>query len=243
MDEIEWSAAHTWSHAITGVDDAPTHSSPLSIAPSDRLALSEIDHRRTSCCPRRSTRHNSGPPNAKEVARDSSEATDSCWHSICGGRRICMDPLSVGCSEASRVCQRRHSRSSLERLRSARRTEVTVQFAKITAIIRCARLDEVETELRLAGIEGLTVSYVKGFGEYANFFRRDWTTTHGRLEIFVPRERAEHVAEIITNAARTGTPGDGVVAILPVERFYHIRNSGCGGDEPQAECRDQSEAV
>lgn len=89
----------------------------------------------------------------------------------------------------------------------------------------------------------MTVSHVKGFGEYANFYRQDWTTTHARIELFLPRGETERVAGIITDAARTGVPGDGIVAILPVARFYHIRTHRGSADGATADCRDDPALV
>lgn len=97
-------------------------------------------------------------------------------------------------------------------------------FRKVTAIVRCTCLEQVEKRLQESRVKGLTVTHVKGFGEYANFFRRDWAVTHARIEIFTSATRAEEIARTIMDAARTGAPGDGIIAILPVEKVLRIRN-------------------
>lgn len=98
-----------------------------------------------------------------------------------------------------------------------------MEFRKVTAIVRRERLEDVERRLIEIGVAGVTVTAVKGFGEYANFFRGDWLVPHVRLEIFTLAERAEALARAILDAASTGCAGDGVIAILPVEEVIRIR--------------------
>ena len=62
-----------------------------------------------------------------------------------------------------------------------------------------------------------------GFGEYANFYEPDWLYSHVRIEVFTGKLKADEMTEAIMEAAHTGIEGDGIVAILPVESFYHIR--------------------
>ena len=98
-----------------------------------------------------------------------------------------------------------------------------MDYRKITAIVRSDTLEHVEMRLKAIGIDGISVTKVKGFGEYSNFYSRDWLVTHARIEIFALHEQAESIAEVIIEAAHSGTAGDGLVAILPVERLYRIR--------------------
>lgn len=96
-------------------------------------------------------------------------------------------------------------------------------WCKITAIVRTTLLEAVEARLREVGVPGVTVTLIKGYGDYRNFFRRDPKVTHVRIEIFLERQRAETVAEAIMETACTGTCGDGLVAIVPVEKIWKIR--------------------
>lgn len=98
-----------------------------------------------------------------------------------------------------------------------------MEFRKIVAIIRKGHLETVEKRLEAMGIKGLTVTQVKGFGEYANFFTRDWMCTHARIEIFTARQNVDAIVQAILEAASTGNAGDGIVAVLPVEQIYRIR--------------------
>ena len=104
-----------------------------------------------------------------------------------------------------------------------------MDFRKITAIIQKDALKKVENLLRELGVPGVSVTHVKGYGHYANFFSKDWLVYHVRVEVFIGRDRAEEVATAIMNTAHTGMDGDGIVAILPVESVYHIRTlQKCG---------------
>ena len=98
-----------------------------------------------------------------------------------------------------------------------------MNMKKINAIIRCEALEEVERRLQDMGVQGMTVSQVKGFGEYANTYTRDWLVTHARIEIFTDEAQADTIAEAIMETAHTGVSGDGIVAILPVDKLLRIR--------------------
>ncbi len=98
-----------------------------------------------------------------------------------------------------------------------------MELRKVTAIIRSHALERVEERLQRMGVKGLSVSNVKGYGEYANFFTHDWLITHSRIEIFAEKHRAEQIAHAVLETARTGAQGDGFVAISPVEKVFRVR--------------------
>jgi nitrogen regulatory protein P-II 1 len=98
-----------------------------------------------------------------------------------------------------------------------------MELRKVTAIIRSSSLKQVEERLQGMNVKGLSVSNVKGYGEYANFFTHGWMITHSRIEIFTEKSNAERIALAIMEAAHTGVSGDGFIAILPVEKMYRIR--------------------
>ena len=93
----------------------------------------------------------------------------------------------------------------------------------IVAIIRRHKLEAVEQKLKETGVERINVSKVKGYGEYHDFFARDWMVEEVRLEIFTRKDEVEKLTTAIMDAAHTGVPGDGVVAVVPVEKFFLIR--------------------
>jgi nitrogen regulatory protein P-II 1 len=94
---------------------------------------------------------------------------------------------------------------------------------KIVAIVRSSVLEGVEERLRHLGIKGISVSRVKGFGEYVNFFKEDWMVDHVRIEIFVEQSAVDGIVGAIIDSAHRGIPGDGIVAVQPVEKLYRIR--------------------
>ncbi len=98
-----------------------------------------------------------------------------------------------------------------------------MEYKKINAIIRKAALEEVENQLKEIGVKGISVSTIKGYGEYANFFSHKWYVEHARIEIFAGKDYVMKIVSTIIEASHTGTKGDGIVAILPVEKLYHIR--------------------
>lgn len=93
----------------------------------------------------------------------------------------------------------------------------------VIAIVRRDRLERVEERLREVGIRGINVSKVKGYGEYHNFFAADGMVDNVRLEIFTREDRVDAIVAAILDAGHTGSRGDGIVVVHPIERFVNIR--------------------
>lgn len=100
----------------------------------------------------------------------------------------------------------------------------------ITAIIKPHKLEDVKAALKEAGVQGLTVDEVKGFGRqggHTEVYRGAEYTVDllpkVRVEIVVDDADAERIADLIVNAARTGKIGDGKVWITTVDRIVRIR--------------------
>jgi len=98
-----------------------------------------------------------------------------------------------------------------------------MNYRKVTAIIRREVLEKVEKKLQKSGVQGVSVTRVKGYGEYTDFYSKDWMVSHARIEIFTHQSKADVIAQAIMEAAHTGVEGDGIVAVLPVEKLYRIR--------------------
>ncbi|MFM7236333.1 MAG: P-II family nitrogen regulator [Cyanobium sp.] len=101
---------------------------------------------------------------------------------------------------------------------------------KIEAIIRPFKLEDVKIALVNAGIVGMTVSEVRGFGRQKGQVERyrgsEFTVEFLqklKLEIVVDDERVATVVDAIQDAARTGEIGDGKIFISPVESVIRIR--------------------
>lgn len=98
-----------------------------------------------------------------------------------------------------------------------------MNYRKVTAIIQSDVLEKVERKLQAIGVTGISITKVKGYGEYANFYSKDWMVSHVRFEIFTHETKADAIAQAIIEAAHVGLEGDGIVAVLPVEKLYRIR--------------------
>src|SRR3974377_600134 len=94
---------------------------------------------------------------------------------------------------------------------------VDSRFRKLTAIVRIDVLEKVEETLKNMHVPGITVSKVKGYGQYVDFFRGDWMVENARIEIFTRHERTDEIVRAIIASAHAGLPGDGLVVVYPVE--------------------------
>ena len=106
---------------------------------------------------------------------------------------------------------------------------------KIEAIIKPFKLEEVKEALSDLGIEGMTVSEVKGFGRqkgHTEIYRGSEYTVDFlpkiKFEMVVPDERAQRAVEAILVAARTGKIGDGKIFVGEVEQAVRIRTGDRG---------------
>jgi nitrogen regulatory protein PII len=106
---------------------------------------------------------------------------------------------------------------------------------KIEAIIKPFKLEEVKDGLAEVGVEGMTVSEVKGFGRqkgHTEIYRGSEYTVDFlpkiKLEIIVPDNRVDPAVAAIIKAAKTGKIGDGKVFVYPVENAIRIRTEEKG---------------
>ncbi len=105
----------------------------------------------------------------------------------------------------------------------------------ITAIIKPFKLDEVKEALSAVGIEGMTVTEVKGYGRqkgHTEIYRGSEYTVDFlpkvKIEIAVIDDLADKAVEAIVKAAKTGKIGDGKVFVLPLEEVIRIRTDERG---------------
>lgn len=106
---------------------------------------------------------------------------------------------------------------------------------KIESIIKPFKLEEVKDALADIGIEGMTVSEVRGFGRqkgHTEIYRGSEYTADFlpkiKLEIVVPDTLVESAVETIVKAAKTGKIGDGKVFVIPVDEAVRIRTEEKG---------------
>jgi nitrogen regulatory protein P-II 1 len=107
----------------------------------------------------------------------------------------------------------------------------------IVAIVKPFRVDEVKDSLVGLGVQGMTVSEVRGFGRQRGHtevyrgaeYQIDFVPKL-RIEILVDDTDADRVAHEVMERARTGQIGDGKVWVLPVDTAYRIRTGEAGAD-------------
>lgn len=108
---------------------------------------------------------------------------------------------------------------------------------KLEAIIRHFKLEDVKNGLSEAGIQGMTVSEVRGFGRqkgHKETYRGAEYTVDFlpkvKIEVVVADDLVDKVVEIITNSARTGQIGDGKIFITELADIVRIRTGETGAD-------------
>ncbi|MFM0732643.1 P-II family nitrogen regulator [Paraburkholderia sediminicola] len=94
----------------------------------------------------------------------------------------------------------------------------------VVAIVRLDVVEGLERKLGAIHIHGVTVTKVRGFGVHPNYFADDWTTEHVKIEVFTQPENVDALVKTIMDIARVGAGGDGVVAVIPVEKFFRVRS-------------------
>ncbi|MBN2068168.1 MAG: P-II family nitrogen regulator [Opitutales bacterium] len=105
----------------------------------------------------------------------------------------------------------------------------------VKAIIKPFKLEEVKEALSEVGVEGMTVTEVKGFGRqkgHTEIYRGSEYTVDFlpkvMLDIAVQDDIVAKTVEAITNAAKTGKIGDGKIFVLPIEEAIRIRTDESG---------------
>lgn len=108
---------------------------------------------------------------------------------------------------------------------------------KIEAIVKPFKLDDVKEALNEIGIQGMTISEVKGYGRqkgHKEIYRGAEYVVDFipkvKIEIIVETERADQVVEAIQKAANTGKIGDGKIFIFSVEEVIRVRTGERGKD-------------
>ena len=107
----------------------------------------------------------------------------------------------------------------------------------ITAVVKPFRLDEVKDALKSAGVAGITVTEVQGFGRQAGHtevyrgteYQVDFVPK-ARIELVVDDDDVANLVSVITEAAKTGKIGDGKIWVTSVERIVRIRTGEEGPD-------------
>ena len=107
----------------------------------------------------------------------------------------------------------------------------------VTAVIKPFKADEVRDALAQIGVQGLTLTEVKGFGRqkgHTELYRGAEYVVDFlpkvKLEVAVDDDMAEQVIDAITQVANTGKIGDGKIFVMPLEQVIRIRTGETGKD-------------
>ena len=107
----------------------------------------------------------------------------------------------------------------------------------ITAIIKPFKLDEVKTALREAGVVGMTITEVRGFGRQGGHtetyrgaeYQIDFVPKT-KIELVVDDDMVDRLVDLLVEAARSGKIGDGKVWVTPIDTLVRIRTGESGTD-------------
>jgi nitrogen regulatory protein P-II 1 len=122
-------------------------------------------------------------------------------------------------------------------IREAGKTGESTQMKKVEAIIKPFKLDEVKEALQEAGIQGLSVTEVKGFGRqkgHTELYRGAEYVVDFlpkvKIEVVLTDDMVDTAVEAIVSAARTDKIGDGKIFVTSVEQAIRIRTGETGDD-------------
>lgn len=95
----------------------------------------------------------------------------------------------------------------------------------IVAYVREQRIGPLVDRLRAFGVSGISVSQAQGMGEYTNPHGSHGLEPHRRIDVMLEASKAQLAAELIMDVARSGLTGDGIVAIMPIDNLFRIRDN------------------
>ena len=98
-----------------------------------------------------------------------------------------------------------------------------MKYCKVVAILNLSDYGALHEPIQRLDVSGITVSMVKGFGDYVNNFSPYGFSDNMKIEIYTIEEQAETIAEELSSLANQLTEGGGVVAIEPVIRLMNVR--------------------
>ena len=105
-----------------------------------------------------------------------------------------------------------------------------MKYVKITAVVRVDVIEKLDLTLQGIGVRGISLTEVKGFGEYTDKYSHDWMIGHYKLEIFTDENSSDAIINVIMEEAHTGMPGDGFISVQEVDQLYKIRTKSAVTD-------------
>lgn len=138
------------------------------------------------------------------------------------GAQVAHESPSIGPSGVASPPPRSPTRLSSV-VQATQSSEPIMNFKYVVAIIPLESVESVERELRSIHVGGITLTRVKGFGEYKNLFTEDWLSEHMKIEVFVEEAKAERLVEVLLASSLSDVPGAGILAMMTVDKFLHLR--------------------
>ena len=150
-------------------------------------------------------------------------------------KRTCYSNLASSGSVSSFVVLGQNCRTDRSAAIPARLSQGKLDMKKIEAIIRHFKLEEVKDTLTKAGIQGMTVSEVRGFGRQKGHKEQyrgaEYTVDFlpkVKIEVVVADGQVQEIMDILLQAARTGQIGDGKLFVTALDEAIRIRTGDTG---------------
>jgi len=99
-----------------------------------------------------------------------------------------------------------------------------MRIKRITVIVPRILLPGLEDCLRVAGVPGMSIDNVRGFGEHANYFSQDLLMANTRVEVYVGEDRYEKLIEAILKFSSKNHMSAGILTVENVERMINLSN-------------------
>lgn len=99
-----------------------------------------------------------------------------------------------------------------------------MSYKKVHAVVRTDTLKAVKKRLQGMHLPNLVITEVKEYGDHHELFAFRTEYRYARIEVFAEEDGADDIASAIVETAHTGLAGDGLVAVLPVDVIYRIRD-------------------
>ena len=96
-------------------------------------------------------------------------------------------------------------------------------YSKVVIILNISDYELINDEINKLNIPGISISNVKGFGDYVNEFNAHGLRDSLKSEINTSSEQAENIAKVLSELANKMTEGGGVVAIEPVSKLMNVK--------------------
>ena len=98
-----------------------------------------------------------------------------------------------------------------------------MNYCKVVAILNITDYGLISTEIQKLDVPGVTVSMVKGYGDYINEFHPFGFSENMKVEVYTSENNAQKIATTLATLANDMTEGGGVVAIEPINSLLNVR--------------------